>query len=181
MDGDIRITKTDEIQTGGVQQTLAHFFVLILVATSEPITARKHTILPVKILLYGHKESTALLVTVVTALVVFSLVIESGMMKIEQCIQHPVPDGYYNRNTKTEYCCRSNGSPYTEVILPPTKPFVLYRYQGVCQKVKGMTARQLYIHFDDEDRQNKNKCGGNRPDGSCSRNHDIYSCYYTPR
>ncbi len=95
-------------------------------------------------------------------------------------MQRPVPDGWYNSNTKSEYCCRSDGNPYTEVFLPPTQPFVLYRYQGVCQRVRGMTVRQFFIHFDDEDSRNNNRCEGNHPDGPCGSNHELHPCYYAP-
>ena len=96
-------------------------------------------------------------------------------------IQGILPDGSYNRNTRTNYCCRSDGNPGTEVLLPPTRPFVLYRYQGICQRVKGMNSQSLYIHFDDENSRNANGCGGQYPDGSCSRNSELHLCYYTPR
>ncbi|XP_064404273.1 uncharacterized protein LOC135349653 isoform X2 [Halichondria panicea] len=95
--------------------------------------------------------------------------------------QGVLPDGSYGGNTKTEYCCRSDGNAHTEVLLPPTRPFVLYRYQGTCQKVKGMNNRSLYIYFDDEDSRNANRCGGHYSDGSCGGNHELHLCYYTPR
>ncbi len=99
----------------------------------------------------------------------------------ENSYQGILPDGSYDSNTRTEYCCRSDGSPNIEVLLPPTRPFVLYRYQGVCQKVKGMSVRELFIHFDDEDSRNANSCGGQHPEGSCGRNSELHLCYYTPR
>ena len=95
--------------------------------------------------------------------------------------QGVLPDGSYGGNTKTEYCCRSDGNAHAEVLLPPTRPFVLYRYQGTCQKVKGMNNRSLYIYFDDEDSRNANRCGGHYSDGSCGGNHELHLCYYTPR
>ena len=100
--------------------------------------------------------------------------------------QNPIPDGSYGRNTLIHYCCRSDGSGSDEVLLPPTEEFILYRYDGVCQKVKGMNDPvQLKIRFDDEDsdpffNENVNSCSGNHPDCYCGGNHEIYLCYYGP-
>ena len=97
-------------------------------------------------------------------------------------LQRPIPDGDYGRNTKIQYCCRSDGSANSEIMLPPTNDFILYRYNGVCQRVKCMDTRQLKIHFDDEDSKNANSCSGAHPDNSvCSRNHDIYMCHYNTK
>ncbi|CAG2230280.1 unnamed protein product [Mytilus edulis] len=35
-----------------------------------------------------------------------------------------LPDGVYNRNTKINYCCRSDGSSYSYINLPTSKPFI---------------------------------------------------------
>ena len=91
------------------------------------------------------------------------------------------PDGKYNQNTKVYYCCRADGSANSEIMLPPTKDFILYRYNGVCQKVKCMDTTELKIHFDDEDRRNDNSCSGAHPDCSCSRDQDIYMCHYNTK
>lgn len=98
-------------------------------------------------------------------------------------LQHPIPDGEYGSNTRIQYCCRSDGSANGEIMLPPTRAFILYRYNGVCQKVRCMTTRQLKLHYDDEDSNNNNSCSGHHPDDSaCSgRNHDIYMCHYSPK
>ena len=93
----------------------------------------------------------------------------------------PVPSGRYDRNTEIDFCCRSDGSHDNGMLLPPTQSFVLYRYQGRCQKVLGMNnPRELFLHFDDEDDNNANRCSGNRPDGPCIRNHELHFCHYTP-
>ena len=95
---------------------------------------------------------------------------------------HPLPDGDYGKNTRIYYCCRSDGSSANEILLPPTKAFVLYCHYGVCQRIKGMNLPvTLKLHFDDEDSHNINSCSGDRPDGPCGRNHDVYMCYYSPR
>ncbi len=92
-----------------------------------------------------------------------------------------LPRGSYGRNTRTYYCCRSDGNPYIDIFLPPTMPFVLYRYMGICQRVKGMYYTDLFIHFDDEDSGNANSCGGLYPDGSCGSNQELNLCYYRAR
>lgn len=97
--------------------------------------------------------------------------------------QTPIPDGVYGRNTEIYFCCRSDGNHNDKVILPPTEAFVLYRYDGACQKVMGMNDPvELKVHFDDEDSNNSNSCSGKYPDGcgAGSRNHDLYFCYYGP-
>ena len=94
----------------------------------------------------------------------------------------PVPDGNYDRNTRINFCCRSDGNVNEPMLLPPNKAFALYRYDGTCQKVLGMhNPVQLFVHFDDEDSRNANSCSGNHPDGPCNRNHELYFCYYRPR
>ena len=93
--------------------------------------------------------------------------------------QDPLPDGDYGRNTRVYYCCRSDGSTSVGMSLPTSQPFVLYRYGGTCQTVRGMSVRQLHVHFDDEDSSNDNSCSGSRPDSSCDGNHDMNFCYYS--
>ena len=95
--------------------------------------------------------------------------------------QDPIPDGNYDCNTRIYYCCRSDGNVNKPMLLPPKKVFALYRFGGTCQKVLGMRDPvQLLVHFDDEDSRNANSCSGNRPDGPCNRNHELYLCYYNP-
>ena len=96
-------------------------------------------------------------------------------------LMNPVPSGRYDRNTEIDFCCRSDGNHNTPMTLPPTEPFALYRYEGRCQKVNGMNNPiELFVHYDDEDSNNANRCSGNHPGGSCIRNHELYFCYYTP-
>ena len=95
--------------------------------------------------------------------------------------RNPLPDGVYNHNTLIQYCCRSDGNTNNKILLPTSMPFVLYRYDGTCQKVLGMNdPQELYIRFDDEDDKNGNHCIGNYPDGNCLINRSMYMCYYTP-
>lgn len=89
----------------------------------------------------------------------------------------PIPDGIDDaRNTRIEYCCRSDGNHNDSMILPPIQPFALYRYEGACQKVHGMNPIELQVNFDDE---NSNSYSGNIPDGAYSPN-KIYLCHYSP-
>lgn len=95
--------------------------------------------------------------------------------------QGSIPDGEYDTNTRIHYCCRSDGSTSVGMRLPTSQPFILYRYGGTCQQVRGMTVKQLHVHFDDEDSNgNDNSCSGSHPDdSSCDRDHDLYFCYYS--
>ena len=97
---------------------------------------------------------------------------------------NPVPDGDYGSDTKIEYCCREDGHYDNEILLPPKFPFVLYRFHGQCQRVKGMARPvEVKLHFDDEDSNNKNECWRKVPDGPCRNHedHNVYMCYYPPQ
>ncbi|XP_061179439.1 uncharacterized protein LOC133188066 [Saccostrea echinata] len=91
-----------------------------------------------------------------------------------------LPSGYYDRNTRIDYCCRKDGSYTREIELPTTKPFYLMRFTSPCQLVKGMYVREEHVHFDDEDHNNKNSVSGSHPYGAGGGNHDLYYCYYSP-
>ena len=94
--------------------------------------------------------------------------------------QDPLPDGVYDTNTRIHYCCRSDSPTWLGMRLPTSQPFVLYRHGGNCQTVRGMTVRQLFVHFDDEDSSNDNSCSGSNPDDSdCDRDQGMYFCYYS--
>jgi hypothetical protein len=41
-----------------------------------------------------------------------------------------------------------------------------------------MYVREETVHFDDEDKRNKNSVGGRYPLGAGGRNHDLHYCYY---
>ncbi len=105
-------------------------------------------------------------------------------------IMDPVPSGKYvskgtcNHCTQIDFCCRSDENHNTRIYLPPTEPFVLYRYHDSCQRVHGMNEpMDLWVKSDDEDDNNKNHCTGSHPDATCDndRNQKIHFCYYTPR
>ncbi|XP_078338770.1 uncharacterized protein LOC111101591 isoform X2 [Crassostrea virginica] len=95
-----------------------------------------------------------------------------------------LPDGTFSSNTDIHYCCRQDGHPNTEILLPIDKPFYLQRFTSECQQVLGMRVQQEFIFFDDEDSANKDKCGGSHPyaDSGCDHgNVRLYFCYYSPK
>ena len=50
------------------------------------------------------------------------------------------------------------------MLLPTSKFFVLYQHhKRGCQKVRGMSSREVVIKFDDEDSNNNNYCHGAVP------------------
>ena len=89
-----------------------------------------------------------------------------------------LPDGRYNRDTTVDYCCRSDGNHRSPIDLPTDKPFVLYRYGGHCQRVRGMRYTQLYIKWNDSNIFNRDKCWGRHPDATCRHDQVLHFCYY---
>ena len=89
-----------------------------------------------------------------------------------------LPDGVYNKDTIVNYCCRSDANYNTPMTLPTTRPFILYRYGGKCQNVRGMHKYHIWIQWDDEDHRNKDACWGARPDSNCKPNQLVRMCYY---
>ncbi|XP_063442795.1 uncharacterized protein LOC134723086 [Mytilus trossulus] len=87
-----------------------------------------------------------------------------------------LPYGVYDRNTKIEYCCRSDGSAYSYINLPTREPFYLYQYTSSCQRVRGMTVRQESVKTDDEDDRNNSSDGGTHPKKTDTT--EVYYCYY---
>ncbi|XP_059172122.1 uncharacterized protein LOC131953102 [Physella acuta] len=75
------------------------------------------------------------------------------------------------------YCCRADGPPTTPIHLPSAKPFYLYRYNGTCQHVTGMTAHPETMTFDTDSRGWDNYENNYHPD---SQLHDVVfqTCYY---
>eukprot|EP00105_Crassostrea_gigas_P033714 XP_011457183.1 PREDICTED: uncharacterized protein LOC105349191 [Crassostrea gigas] len=92
-----------------------------------------------------------------------------------------LPTGSYGRNTVINYCCREDGSYTKMILLPTSQPFYLLRFSSPCQLVKGMYVREENVHFDDEDRNNKNSASGKHPMGTGNvRNQNLMYCYYSP-
>ncbi len=91
-----------------------------------------------------------------------------------------LPDGSYGRDTRRYFCCRSDGSTSTPIILPTSRPFVLYQYRTRgCQRVAGMTAREIYVRYDDEDTRNSDSCSRGPYDPGCRNNHMMFMCHYS--
>lgn len=89
-----------------------------------------------------------------------------------------LPDGNYGHDTTVKYCCRSDANHYTPMVLPTDKPFVLYRYGGRCQRVRGMRYTQLYIKWDDNNVISRDSCWGVHPDTPCKVDQLLHFCYY---
>lgn len=91
-----------------------------------------------------------------------------------------LPDGQYDRNTKVEFCCRSDMSADSPMILPVAEPFVLYQYGSKCQAVEGAELEMDFIKFDSNGGPiNKNECTGKHPGvEKCQGDHILYLCHY---
>ena len=57
------------------------------------------------------------------------------------------PYGSYEKNTNIWYACRDDGNSDTEIILPATKPFYLFRYTSACQKVSDVDGSFTILHL----------------------------------
>ena len=69
--------------------------------------------------------------------------------------------------------------PTTEIVLPTGTPFVLLRYSYACQSVRGMSVREVYVRWDDEDTLGSSSRGGAHPyDDGGSKDHSLHFCYY---
>ncbi|XP_071130988.1 uncharacterized protein [Mytilus edulis] len=90
-----------------------------------------------------------------------------------------LPYGSYGADTDIYFCCRSDGPIANKIFLPIDKPFYLMRYTSGCQQIYGMTVREEFFHFDDENTGNKDSCHGAHPyDTTCTNDHTLYFCYY---
>ncbi|CAL1536125.1 unnamed protein product [Lymnaea stagnalis] len=90
-----------------------------------------------------------------------------------------LPDGTYSTSMTTlHYCCRSDGLPETKVVLPKGRPFYLYRYNGTCQEVEGMTVEAEEMVVDTESSYNKDLYENDyHPDGQIN-DVVLQLCYY---
>ena len=75
-----------------------------------------------------------------------------------------LPDGSYDKDTKIEYCCQTDGNWYDSIELPVSQPFYLLTSSSTdtpkCQMVKWAFSYLEYIVFDTEDKNNKDDQGG---------------------
>lgn len=93
-----------------------------------------------------------------------------------------IPDGTYDTNTEIQYCCRMDGFRVDAMPLPTTHDFVLYPFDSrTCQRVQGMTVRELRIRTDDDDEFNHDRCTDMHPfDVNCNGpDHRVSLCHYT--
>ncbi|XP_071173263.1 uncharacterized protein [Mytilus edulis] len=89
-----------------------------------------------------------------------------------------LPSGTYDRNTRINYCCRSDGSSSTAIRLPTSRPFYLLRFVWGCQRVIGMNVREEFVKTDDEDYNNANSFSGSHPLKFGTRNTQLFYCFY---
>ncbi|GFR58614.1 apextrin [Elysia marginata] len=62
------------------------------------------------------------------------------------------------------FCCQKTSSASVPIELPTHSPFLLYRYGGVCQAVRGMAVSEEYVQINTEDSSNSDKLSGHHPD-----------------
>ena len=92
-----------------------------------------------------------------------------------------LPDGTYDEDTIIYYCCRDDGFPSNEIILPTDTPFVMYRYGShLCQAVRGMDVKLESAFWDTEDDDRNNYSIGKIPSSEIGTNLQLYYCYYSP-
>lgn len=92
-----------------------------------------------------------------------------------------VPDGVYDHNTLIYYCCREDGDPTVPILLPTEDPFFLFRKNGQCQAVEGMTLIEEWFRWDGEDNFvdfTKYSDGSVPFMDSRDDDHKLYYCYY---
>lgn len=90
-----------------------------------------------------------------------------------------LPNGTYDRNTRIEFCCRTDGNKDNPILLPSERPFFLLAYESPkCQMVKWVTASPEWIYYDTEEERNADDRGGAFPYHAGVKHPTIYYCYY---
>ena len=93
-----------------------------------------------------------------------------------------LPDGVYDRDTRIEFCCRTDREKKDPISLPTLEPFFLLAYESAeCQQVKWAVVSVEWIRFDNEDLRNMDESGGAYPYDARRSVHSsyyIYYCYY---
>lgn len=90
-----------------------------------------------------------------------------------------LPGGKYNKNTKMYFCCKTNGSKASAILLPSKSPFYLLAYKSAkCQMVIWTVANLEWIYFDTAHRNNKDKGNQAYPHEAGKQHPTIYYCYY---
>ncbi len=91
-----------------------------------------------------------------------------------------LPDGTFGVDTSFYFCCRSDGSADTVMDLPVNKPFILFRYGGRCQQVRGMTVSEEWFKWAGDPQDNISYRTDAYPDGNLDRNYiELQMCYYS--
>ncbi|XP_052088512.1 uncharacterized protein LOC127725515 isoform X5 [Mytilus californianus] len=96
------------------------------------------------------------------------------------------PDGIFSPDVVMYFCCRNDSDPSRPITLPRDKPFYLVRNNGSkqCQQVNGMTSKEEYITWDNENNsqlyKNNKITSDIHPLMNVTRDFDItmYFCYY---
>ncbi|XP_069122410.1 uncharacterized protein [Argopecten irradians] len=90
-----------------------------------------------------------------------------------------MPDGTFDVNSRIHFCCRNDDDPRNPIMLPRTKPFILFRYTlDECQEVFNMTFTKENTQFMDETFNNGDVAFGETPRKDGPPNWRIYYCYY---
>ena len=93
-----------------------------------------------------------------------------------------LPEGIYDKNTRIEFCCRTDGNKNDPILLPSKTPFFMFAFQSTkCQMVKWAIASLEWIYFDTEDSGNADDRGGEYPHDAATKHPTIYYCYYRGR
>eukprot|EP00057_Strongylocentrotus_purpuratus_P009486 XP_011663960.1 PREDICTED: uncharacterized protein LOC580197 [Strongylocentrotus purpuratus] len=92
-----------------------------------------------------------------------------------------VPDGVYDRNTRYNFCCRSDGVTDRSIFLPTDDNFYLFSQFENCQQVDGMTVTKEWIYWDTDDYDTEDSMSSVHPHPGVSsngRNINLNFCYY---
>ncbi|KAK3093702.1 hypothetical protein FSP39_019066 [Pinctada imbricata] len=88
-----------------------------------------------------------------------------------------LPDGMYRNDTTYGVCCRNDGHYLTEIYLPTSKPFYLFKNQHGCQHVQGMLVQEETITLSSDGAVN-----GAHPSIDLKTSSDqttLHFCYYS--
>lgn len=90
-----------------------------------------------------------------------------------------LPGGVYKQNTEIRFCCATNGSKDSPILLPTKDPFFLLAYNSTkCQMVQWAVTNLQWIFYDTEHRNNADRATGIVPYDAGKPHPTIYYCYY---
>ena len=92
-----------------------------------------------------------------------------------------MPDGEFGKNTKIEFCCRTDGFAAQAIFLPTDIPFYLFAYAKECQAVHSMYKTKEVIGWDEQSTWSVSALEGSHPFDTSpdGKNHKIHYCYYS--